>query len=118
MIGTLHGIIIDCPDPKALSAFYREVLGMVEVQDDGDWVVIGDAPDRPGLAFQQADVFTAPTWPDPAVPQQIHFDIRVEDLDEGEQRVLKLGARRLEGGGKSFRVYADPVGHPFCLVLN
>lgn len=116
MIGTWHGLIIDCPDPKALSAFYREVLGMIEVQDDGDWVVIGDAPDRPGIAFQQADVYTAPTWPDTAVPQQMHLDVKVADLDEGERRVLELGARRLEGGGKTFRVYADPVGHPFCLV--
>ncbi|MEH1016548.1 VOC family protein [Micromonospora sp. CPCC 206060] len=33
-----------------------------------------------------------------------------------EQRVLALGARRLPGAGDDFRVYADPVGHPFCLV--
>lgn len=117
MIGTWHGLIIDCPNPKELSAFYRAMLGFIEVQDDGDWVVIGDAPDRPGLAFQRAEVFTAPTWPDPAVPQQMHLDVRVADLDEGERRVLELGARRLEGGGDSFRVFADPVGHPFCLVL-
>jgi catechol 2,3-dioxygenase-like lactoylglutathione lyase family enzyme len=116
MIGTWHGLIIDCPDPQALSAFYREILGMVEVQDDGDWVVIGDAPDRPGIAFQQADVYTASTWPDPAVPQQMHLDIKVDDLDEGERRVNALGARRLEGGSDTFRVFADPAGHPFCLV--
>jgi catechol 2,3-dioxygenase-like lactoylglutathione lyase family enzyme len=30
MIGTWHGLIIDCPDPQALAAFYREILGMVE----------------------------------------------------------------------------------------
>ncbi|WP_460540306.1 VOC family protein [Glycomyces halotolerans] len=116
MIGTWHGLIIDCPNPKELSAFYREMLGMTEVQDDGDWVVIGDAPDRPGIAFQLAEVFTPPTWPNPSVPQQMHFDVKVDDLDEGERQVLELGARRLEGGGETFRVYADPVGHPFCLV--
>jgi hypothetical protein len=32
--------------------------------------------------------------------------------------VLALGARRLEGGGKSFRVYADPAGKPFCLTRS
>ncbi|GAA2122120.1 glyoxalase [Glycomyces algeriensis] len=107
---------MDCPNPQALSAFYREVLGMVEVQDDGDWVVIGDAPDRPGIAFQQAEVYTPSTWPDPSIPQQMHLDIRVDDFDTAEAAVLKLGARRLEGGGETFRVYADPAGHPFCLV--
>ncbi|MDA1369025.1 VOC family protein [Glycomyces algeriensis] len=116
MIGTWHGLIMDCPNPQALSAFYREVLGMVEVQDDGDWVVIGDAPDRPGIAFQQAEVYTPSTWPDPSIPQQMHLDIRVDDFDTAEAAVLKLGARRLEGGGETFRVYADPAGHPFCLV--
>ena len=116
MIGKLHGFIIDCPDPKSLSAFYRELLGMIEVQDDGDWIVIGDSPDRPGVAFQRAEAFTSPTWPDPAVPQQLHLDVRVEDLDAGERRAQELGAGRLEGGGESFRVFADPVGLPFCLV--
>ena len=32
--------------------------------------------------------------------------------------VLELGAKRLPGGGGDFRVYADPVGHPFCLVWD
>lgn len=116
MIGKWHGLIIDCPDASALAAFYQELLGMVRVQDDGDWVVIGDAPDRPGVAFQQIPDFTAPTWPGGDHPQQMHFDVKVEDFDAGEEQVLALGARRLEGGGESFRVYADPVGHPFCLV--
>ena len=47
-----------------------------------------------------------------------HLDIRVADVDEAEPRVLELGARRLPGGGGDFRVYADPVGHPFCLVWD
>jgi catechol 2,3-dioxygenase-like lactoylglutathione lyase family enzyme len=116
MIGQWHGLIIDAPDPKALSGFYREMLGMIEVQDDGDWVVIGDAPDRPGIAFQQADVFTAPTWPDPAVPQQMHIDVRVDDLEASERQVLALGATRIGEASDNCWVYADPVGHPFCLV--
>jgi hypothetical protein len=29
---------------------------------------------------------------------------------------LQLGAVRLGGEGEDFRVYADPAGHPFCLV--
>ncbi|MCD0446587.1 VOC family protein [Glycomyces sp. A-F 0318] len=116
MIGTWHGLVIDCPDPQELASFYRELLGMVPVQDDGDWVVIGDAPDRPGVAFQQIPDYQAPTWPGGGRPQQMHFDVKVDDLDEGERRVLRLGAQRLEGGGEAFRVFADPVGHPFCLV--
>ena len=30
--------------------------------------------------------------------------------------VLALGARRLPGGDSHSPVYADPAGHPFCLI--
>jgi hypothetical protein len=46
----------------------------------------------------------------------MHLDVRVSDLDESEKAALALGARKLPGGGERFRVFADPAGHPFCLV--
>jgi catechol 2,3-dioxygenase-like lactoylglutathione lyase family enzyme len=116
MIGRWHGLVIDCPDPSALAAFYAELLGMVRVNDEDDWVVIGDAPDRPGVAFQRAPDLREPRWGDPDRPQQMHVDVVVDDIETAEPRVLALGATRLPGGGKTFRVYADPAGHPFCLV--
>jgi catechol 2,3-dioxygenase-like lactoylglutathione lyase family enzyme len=116
MTARWHGLVIDCPDPSALAAFYERLLGMQRVQDEGHWVVIGDAPDRPGLAFQKGEDHRPPQWPDPAHPQQMHLDLHVADLDEAEPGVLALGARRLDGGGERFRVFADPAGHPFCLV--
>ncbi|MBW8767235.1 MAG: hypothetical protein JF630_13750 [Geodermatophilales bacterium] len=70
------------------------------------------------IAFQQAPDLRPPDWPDPERPQQFHLDIRVADIDEAEPQVLALGARRLPGGGGDFRVYADPAGHPFCLVWD
>jgi catechol 2,3-dioxygenase-like lactoylglutathione lyase family enzyme len=117
MVGRLHGIVIDCPDPSALARFYEQLLGWVRVQDDGDWVVIGEAADRVGLAFARAAGFRAPTWPEPEVQQQMHLDVRVDDLDTAEAAAIALGARRLAGGGDDFRVFADPAGHPFCLCV-
>ena len=116
MIGKLHGVVIDCPDPDTLATFYQELLGMVRVQDDGDWIVIGDAPDRPGVAFARIAGYRPTTWPDPERPQYRHFDVRVTSLDEAERAALILGATRLPGGGPTCRVFADPIGHPFCLV--
>lgn len=81
---------------------------MQRVQDDPDWVVIGDAPDRPGVAFQRVTQLRPPRWPDPEHSQQMHFDVRVDDLDDAERHVLDRGARRLPGGGARFRVYANP----------
>jgi hypothetical protein len=50
--------------------------------------------------------------PDPAIPQQIHLDIMVEDVAAAGPEALALGAAKLDGPG----VYADPAGHPFCLI--
>jgi hypothetical protein len=65
------------------------------------------------------DTLGPPRWPDPEHPQQLHLDIRVDDVDAAERAVLALGARRLPTERESgFRVFADPVGHPFCLVFG
>jgi hypothetical protein len=40
-------------------------------------------------------------------------------VDAAEPAVVALGARRLRAERETgFRVFADPVGHPFCLVLG
>ena len=41
----------------------------------------------------------------------MHLDVMVEDVEAAGASVLVLGATRLEGD-----VYADPAGHPFCLI--
>ena len=117
MIGRLEKTVLDCPDPRALASFYAELLGMRVNEDDGAWVVIGRDEGLRELAFQRADPWVPPRWPDPEHPQQEHLDIRVDDVEAAEREVLRLGARPLAGEkGTGFRVYADPAGHPFCLV--
>ncbi|WP_435887960.1 VOC family protein [Streptomyces niveus] len=48
----------------------------------------------------------------------MHIDVKVPDLDVAEPQVLALGATLVDGSDKpvGYRVYADPAGHPFCLV--
>lgn len=128
MIGSLDVVALDCPDPAALAGFYAEVLGMRIVEDDadaaadddtgGDWVEIAPPGGDSVLAFQRVADYTPPQWPGQVVPQQLHLDIRVDDLDTGEAGVLALGATATGEGEKTFRVYLDPVGHPFCLVSS
>lgn len=116
MIGRLDSVVLDCPDPRALADFYCELLGMRLIKDEGDWVLLRTDSDAPSLAFQRVADFQPPQWPDPSRPQQFHLDVRVDDIDLAERRVLASGARRLPGDGPDFRIYADPAGHPFCLV--
>ena len=122
-------IILDCPDALELAAFYSGLLGWpLEDGADRDFATLrppggGVSPDNPDgratLAFQRIEDWVAPTWPGGRHPQQVHLDFSVGDIDGAEPHVLGLGARVHEhqpskDGG--FRVYLDPVGHPFCLI--
>jgi hypothetical protein len=116
MIGRLYEVVIDCPDPKALAAFYAELTGLETKYEGDEWVTLGQG-DGVRVAFQRVADFRAPRWPDPAHPQQFHLDVFVADLAEADRKVLALGARLLHGDDGS-RVYADPAGHPFCLSVE
>ncbi len=45
MIGRMHHVIFDCPDPAALAAFYSELLGQPVTYSSDDFVVVA-ASDR------------------------------------------------------------------------
>lgn len=112
MIGRLHHVVVDCADPAALAQFYAELLGLRVTHTSPDWVVVAKNDTTSGIAFQLSIDHRPPQWPNPAWPQQIHFDVMVEDVAVATARVLELGARPLDGED----VFADPAGHPFCLV--
>jgi catechol 2,3-dioxygenase-like lactoylglutathione lyase family enzyme len=114
---TLMGVMLDCPDAKVLSAFYADLLGKPVTYEADGMAMIGNDGAHPVL-FQQVAEYTAPRWPDPAYPQQVHLDVRVDDVDSAERQALAIGAARLPGEGPNWRVYADPAGKPFCLIWN
>ncbi|VXB93032.1 VOC family protein [Nocardioides sp. AX2bis] len=113
--------VLDCADPGTLARFYAAML---------DWTVVEDADDAGGwfearaengqcLCFQHAEHYRAPAWPGQDVPQQMHLDVVVDDLDTAEAAVLELGAtKHAHQPGTSFRVFLDPAGHPFCLCSS
>ena len=117
----LTDFIIDCPDTMTLAAFYAQVTGRpVKEGSDEHWAGIqfGDIE----LAFTRVEDYRAPQWPDGAHPKQFHLDFEVDDVDGEERRILALGATRRQDSigadGYGWRVYTDPVGHPFCLCHN
>jgi catechol 2,3-dioxygenase-like lactoylglutathione lyase family enzyme len=112
MIARLHHLVIDCPDPLTLATFYSGLLGQPVTYRSDDFVVVAADETTSGLAFQLVPGHQPPSWPDPARPQQMHLDVMVEDAAAAGPRVLALGATKLDGDN----VYADPAGHPFCLI--
>jgi len=113
--------VLDCPNPIELASFYSALTGLeVEPFDDlhPEEVTGVDLMNdgQPSLRFQIVEKYVRPTWPDGPVPQQSHLDFYVEDLDEAERHALSVGAVKADfQPGVSFRVFFDPVGHPFCL---
>lgn len=113
MIGRAHHVAFECRHPQALARFYSALLGLPVTYDSEDWVVVARDEHTSGFAFQRAPGHVAPVWPDPASSQQVHLDVMVDDLEAAGAAVVALGAVPLAGGD---HVFADPAGHPFCLV--
>jgi predicted enzyme related to lactoylglutathione lyase len=117
-IAKYPSFVLDCPDPGALARFYGELLGW-QVKTDDEWAEIRPDDGSNCISFQQVADYRAPEWPGQAVPQQLHLDVMVRDLDVGEAEVLEIGATKPEHQpGTTFRVFLDPAGHPFCLCVD
>ncbi|MFE1596994.1 VOC family protein [Nocardia sp. NPDC058705] len=115
----LVAISLDCADPEELAEFYHRATGFeLHPESDSEFAGLNRA-DGLFLGFQRVENYHAPQWPDQAVPQQIHLDFKVEDLDLAEVMLLQLGATKPEHQpvGDKGCVLIDPAGHPFCITL-
>ncbi|MCK2238759.1 MULTISPECIES: VOC family protein [unclassified Crossiella] len=121
-LGVLQCLVLHCPAPRRLAAFYQELLGGEVNRPDRRWAVNADwstlhLPDGRVLCFQRQPGHRRPVWGDERRPQLAHLDIDVADLAAAHERVLELGATLLDSAlGRGWQVYADPAGHPFCLL--
>jgi len=114
-------VVLGSPDPPALAAFYRELLGWDTVEESPGWVRLRDPRrERPGLSVQLEPPQVPPAWPAAAgEPQmQLHLDLLSDDLDADVARAVALGASlEADQPQEDVRVLRDPDGHPFCLFL-
>ena len=86
------------------------------------WVTLEPPPQGLRMSFQLSQDSPADRT------LRTHVDILVADLDEGHRRVLDVGGRYVaahvsprpgaDGRQVPWRVYEDPVGHQFCLVVR
>lgn len=126
---------LDTTDARGLAEFYRELLGLRyrpgdepptdDRRDDEDWLVLVDGEGNRQLAFQEVPTLARATWPSDEVPKQMHQDFRVatvEELEGHRQRVESLGGTvlldRTEDSEEPLYVFADPAGHPFCILVG
>jgi predicted enzyme related to lactoylglutathione lyase len=111
-----YSINIDCPDTKALRAFYA---GLTNWDQDFHWSALV-VEDGMNVHFMQSDFdYIPPVWPEEPGKQQkqMHFNFQVDDLPSAVDEAICLGATKAaeQYGGDHFVTLLDPVGHPFCL---
>ena len=133
----LRAVVLDATAARTLAEFYRELLGFRYRSGDEppasgepdlqgeDWLVLRDSAGAARLAIQHVDELPRSTWPDARVPQQLHLDLTVGDVEElarQRDRALALGATvlqdRMEDPQEPLYVFADPAGHPFCIFVS
>jgi hypothetical protein len=112
-------LVMECARPSELATFWSGVLGAELIESSESWASIS-APSIGRISFQAVDGYEPPVWPGEAGQQQMHPDVLVGDLAGATERVVGLGATPLtevlNPGPKGWRIFADPEGHPFCLV--
>ncbi|MEV4469098.1 VOC family protein [Nonomuraea sp. NPDC049504] len=105
---TLASIIIDTADLEGESTFWHHLLGGTLTRTPTHHFL--QAEGFPVIVLQLAPDHVPPTWPTPEIPQQLHLDLRTDDLAGVTQRALDAGAHHVTSN-----VYKSPSGHPFCL---
>jgi hypothetical protein len=106
--------IVDARDPAGLGRWWQKALGWMVVNDDPEAFEIRPTPDRlPGLLFVRV--------PEPKTAKnRLHVDFRPDDRDAEVERMLGLGASRVDVGQgvQSWVVLADPEGNEFCILSS
>jgi predicted enzyme related to lactoylglutathione lyase len=104
----LGGLFVRSPNPKALAAWYRDVLG-VKVEPWGGAMLRYDAPGHPSVltwsAFPQTTSYMAPST------REFMIDFAVDDLDAFLARLKAKGVAVIK------RDDSDPTGS-FAWILD
>ena len=105
-------VVVDAAQPAALGRWWANALGWVVTFEADDEYEIRSAPDRlPGLVF-------VPVGDSKVTKNRLHLDFRPDDQTAEVDRLLALGAHRVDVGQGEQRwdVLADPEGNEFCVL--
>jgi Glyoxalase-like domain len=106
-----QNIVIDCTDTLLVASFWSEALGLeLHGPEDGEyWIEPGG--ESPDILFERVPEGKS-------VKDRIHLDLRPDDQAAEVDRLLSLGARRIDiGQGEvTWVVMADPEANEFCVL--
>jgi hypothetical protein len=105
-------VVVDSREPRRLGRWWAEALGWEITYDTDDEVEIRRHEDAvPGLLF--VAVSDAKSG-----KNRLHIDLRPDDQAAEVDRLLLLGAERVDvgQGDVSWVVLTDPEGNEFCVL--
>lgn len=113
----IGSVVVNVSDVPAATAFWSAALGYrPRYEPEPDWVVLEPRDGRgPNLSLNLGETR-------PAEFPHVHLDLYADDQVAEVDRLLGLGARRVEGwpypedGGEDYVVLEDPDGNRFCVV--
>ncbi|MEU1125326.1 VOC family protein [Streptomyces sp. NPDC005899] len=109
----MYHIAVDTHDLPSLARFWCGVLDWRILFEADDEIVIGaDETALPGMCF-------LPVPEGKAGKNRLHLDLAPDDQAAEVERILGLGARRVDvgqGEDVTWVVLADPEGNEFCVL--
>jgi hypothetical protein len=111
-VGRFYQLVVDSRDPAALARFWAAALELTVLYETEDEVIIGSDPhDYPGICF-------VPTSDPKTGKNRLHIDIDPDDQAAEVERLIGLGARRIDigQGDVSWVVLADPEDNELCVL--
>jgi hypothetical protein len=122
MTSRIDHTTFDCRDAYALSTFWAQVLGFIDVP--GDPNELGDEECMIIDPAGAQKVLFVEVPEDKRVKNRVHLDLVPTDRprDEEIERVRALGATPLDDrrqpDGTGWLVFADPEGNEFCILRS
>jgi catechol 2,3-dioxygenase-like lactoylglutathione lyase family enzyme len=109
----LYSVVFDARDPSRLAAFWSAALG---------FPVVLDGPEEAAIKSDYGEssrvVFFVAVSEQKAGKNRLHLDVEPDDQVGEVERLLALGARRVDIGQHDvpWVVLADPEGNEFCVL--
>jgi predicted enzyme related to lactoylglutathione lyase len=111
-------VVVDAADCERLAHFWSEALGWrITHQSQDEWAI--EPPEGSAEVDVAPDILFVKVPDTKTVKNRLHFDLRPLDQDVQVDRLVGLGASRVnigQPGDVSWVVMADPEGNEFCVL--
>ena len=111
-------IVVDAGDCELLAHFWSQALGWrITYKSSNEWCI--EPPEGNPAVDVAPDILFVKVPDKKKAKNRLHFDLRPKDQGAQVQRLLDLGARRVDVGQSddaSWVVMADPEGNEFCVL--